>query len=227
MTIPVACTCGKRFRAKPELAGKRVRCPSCQSPIQIPSAETAAPASPPIAVTCQCGQRFRAPAHLAGKRVKCSVCQQPISVPDPQAAPQAAPDPLDFGFAQPSSDPLQPPPDDPLASPTGFDWNEIPAAPAAPVPSSSSSLVGNTQASAASELLAKARAEEVEKSEENRAWSTGQILSGIGMMLGAVMWFVTGLVFGRVFCYPPILFVVGVIAVINGIAYKLYMRSQR
>jgi hypothetical protein len=227
MSIPVACQCGKRFRVKPELAGKRVKCPSCQSPLQIPSAAAPASPSPPIAVTCECGQRFRAPAHLAGKRVKCSVCQQPISVPDPQAASPAAPDPLDFGIAPPSSDPLQSPSDDPLGSPTGFDWNEIPAAPAAPAFSAAPALAGDTRASAANELLAKARADEAEKKQENVAWSNGQILSGIGMMIGAVMWFVTGLVFGRIFCYPPILFVLGVIAVINGIAYKLYARSQR
>lgn len=38
MTIPVSCQCGKSFKAKPELAGKRVKCPACGSVLQIPNA---------------------------------------------------------------------------------------------------------------------------------------------------------------------------------------------
>jgi hypothetical protein len=38
------------------------------------------------------------------------------------------------------------------------------------------------------------------------------------MMAGAVIWFVLGLMADRIFFYPPILFVLGVIAFIRGIA---------
>lgn len=34
--IPVACRCGQRFAAPPNLAGKQVACPKCRSPIQVP-----------------------------------------------------------------------------------------------------------------------------------------------------------------------------------------------
>ena len=37
MPITVSCQCGKSFQAKDELAGRRVKCPSCGSGIQIPS----------------------------------------------------------------------------------------------------------------------------------------------------------------------------------------------
>ncbi|MBI2477431.1 MAG: hypothetical protein HYV60_01885 [Planctomycetia bacterium] len=37
MAIPVTCQCGKSFNAKPELAGRRVTCPACGSPLQIPA----------------------------------------------------------------------------------------------------------------------------------------------------------------------------------------------
>ncbi|MBC8868493.1 MAG: alpha/beta fold hydrolase [Planctomycetes bacterium] len=37
MSIVVACRCGKRFSAQPYLAGKRVNCPECGSPIAIPT----------------------------------------------------------------------------------------------------------------------------------------------------------------------------------------------
>jgi len=45
MSIAVKCECGSKFQAKDELAGKRVKCPSCQSPLVIPSEEPAADGS--------------------------------------------------------------------------------------------------------------------------------------------------------------------------------------
>lgn len=48
MSIVVTCSCGQSSRAKPELAGKRVKCPKCGSVMQIPlPAQPAQPASPP------------------------------------------------------------------------------------------------------------------------------------------------------------------------------------
>lgn len=84
MPISVACSCGKRFRAKDELAGRRLKCPTCGSAIQVPSPQ---PASPPtIEVACACGKQLRAKPELAGKRVKCPACGDPISIPDSQAS---------------------------------------------------------------------------------------------------------------------------------------------
>ena len=34
--IPITCTCGKSLKLKPEYAGKKVRCPSCQAIIKAP-----------------------------------------------------------------------------------------------------------------------------------------------------------------------------------------------
>src|SRR5882724_6751267 len=42
MPIKVQCTCGKAFAAKDELAGKTVKCPSCQKPLKIPGGEAVA-----------------------------------------------------------------------------------------------------------------------------------------------------------------------------------------
>jgi len=36
MTIPVTCNCGKKLRAKPELAGRRVKCPACGGVLVVP-----------------------------------------------------------------------------------------------------------------------------------------------------------------------------------------------
>jgi len=35
MAIIVSCDCGKRFKAKDELAGKKVRCPGCKNPVAV------------------------------------------------------------------------------------------------------------------------------------------------------------------------------------------------
>ncbi|MCG8405318.1 MAG: hypothetical protein MI923_08990 [Phycisphaerales bacterium] len=36
MSIVASCHCGKKFKAKDQMAGKRVRCPSCGEPVRIP-----------------------------------------------------------------------------------------------------------------------------------------------------------------------------------------------
>lgn len=48
--IVVACQCGKRFQAPSHLAGRQVKCPGCQQPIQIPPAVTP-PTTSPAATT--------------------------------------------------------------------------------------------------------------------------------------------------------------------------------
>ncbi|HJN11480.1 MAG TPA: hypothetical protein QF564_22555 [Pirellulaceae bacterium] len=45
--IAVSCRCGKSFAAPPNLAGKRVACPSCRNPIQVP--HPGAPSAPSAA----------------------------------------------------------------------------------------------------------------------------------------------------------------------------------
>lgn len=45
----------------------------------------------------------------------------------------------------------------------------------------------------------------------------GSIVSGLLMMVGAVVWFVAGLAFDRIFFYPPILFIFGLIAFVKGL----------
>jgi hypothetical protein len=39
MSIAVNCRCGKAFKVKDHLAGKAIRCPSCQQPLRVPGAK--------------------------------------------------------------------------------------------------------------------------------------------------------------------------------------------
>jgi hypothetical protein len=43
------------------------------------------------------------------------------------------------------------------------------------------------------------------------------IWGGVGMMVGAVLWFVLGWMAGRIFFYPPVLFVMGLVAAGKGL----------
>jgi hypothetical protein len=86
MSIPVTCTCGQQFMAQPHLAGQRVACPNCGSPLTIPDLAEEPESSQKKGaaegiVSCQCGQSFKAAPHLAGKRVPCPSCGQPIDIP--------------------------------------------------------------------------------------------------------------------------------------------------
>jgi hypothetical protein len=45
-------------------------------------------------------------------------------------------------------------------------------------------------------------------------------VGGLLMMLIAVVWFVGGLAAGIIFIYPPILFVLGVIALVKGLSNR-------
>ncbi len=50
MPITLGCpSCGKRFRARDESAGKKVKCPYCQTPVQVSTAEESAAAGAPTA----------------------------------------------------------------------------------------------------------------------------------------------------------------------------------
>ena len=92
MPITLGCpSCGKRFRARDESAGKRVKCPYCQAAVPVPSEEEAASAGAPTEVV-QEPPPFLVPAS--------SPKMPPVragSVPPPrppQSRPQAPPPPV-------------------------------------------------------------------------------------------------------------------------------------
>jgi RNase P subunit RPR2 len=198
MTIEVGCQCGKRFKAQPHLAGKRVGCPSCGSPITIPLERRPKTPASAIEVTCQCGQRFGAKPHLAGKRVRCPVCQRPLQVPEAS----------DASFASQVS-PMRP------SSADDHFWDEL----SKPIRTSSPQTETKSPAAEtvlANQLLAKARVQQVERDDATGLGGAGQVFYGIVIMVGAAVWFGAGLLAGIIFFYPPIMFVAGALTMING-----------
>ncbi|MFZ5554760.1 MAG: hypothetical protein ACOZCO_16720 [Bacteroidota bacterium] len=59
--------------------------------------------------------------------------------------------------------------------------------------------------------------EAIEQSQSVMGGTNAGIIGGIIMMVGAVVWFIVGYYAGYIFFYPPILFIIGVIAVVRGV----------
>jgi len=52
--------------------------------------------------------------------------------------------------------------------------------------------------------------------EKEDGWLSGGMLGGLGIMLLAAIWFVSGLPLGRILLYPAVMFVVGLGTFIKG-----------
>ena len=154
MAIQLQCSsCQKVLQVADSAAGKKARCPGCQSMIDIPAASSPAASSPaasvaPVAkpkqvaepvkttassssikVTCpSCGKVLQAPNSAAGKGVRCPGCQSVVKIP--QGSVNASSSPSSVPVARPKS--VAPSPAAAKAS--------APSSPAAPSPSSGNAL---------------------------------------------------------------------------------------
>ncbi|HEY1190155.1 MAG TPA: hypothetical protein VGE74_21090 [Gemmata sp.] len=106
MPITLGCpSCGKRFRARDESAGKRVKCPYCQAAVPVPTAEESAAAGAPTA---------------------------PLPPPPPAFEPDPLPPPRPGPSRQLPRPKLPDPPVPVVAGPD--DWGALPGSPAATAP---------------------------------------------------------------------------------------------
>lgn len=92
MPLKISCSCGARFKAKDELAGKQVECSACGQQLIVPQR---AVADSMIRVECECGKTFGAKPELAGRKVTCPVCYHALQVPT--ASDQASSPPTPAG----------------------------------------------------------------------------------------------------------------------------------
>jgi hypothetical protein len=166
-----------------------------------------------IPETCACGKQLQAPDEYAGKRVKCPACGSAFAVPLPEPEPageepEAPPDDEHFAEQPRSRDREE-------SNPFAFDDDE----------------------------RDRERGRDRDRDRDrgrDRDWDRGRDLdvrrerpkpvaqggitnAGVGggllAMGGAALWFCVGLfAFDRFFFYPPILFILGLIAVIKGLA---------
>ncbi len=84
MPISFACPhCSRKYQVADTMAGKAVKCQSCDKVVHVPSAQQTAP----ITFSCQsCGKQYQVAAGMAGKQAKCQSCQAIMQVPASNAA---------------------------------------------------------------------------------------------------------------------------------------------
>ena len=166
----------------------------------------------PIDFDCSCGRHFSVSDAHAGKRTKCPSCAAPLTVPTPVAAAEAVSE-EDAAYRALMDGP------DPEPTPTKTSWDAT-KADDAPRPKPEPP-----------KIKSKAAAPKPARKTVGDGWPTGYepeprrsgfslssgALSGLGMMAGAVVWFVLGLAVGILFIYPPILFVIGLVTFIGGL----------
>jgi hypothetical protein len=75
----------------------------------------------------------------------------------------------------------------------------------------------SSKQSSVNPYLAQAVQERYERPARQESYFDGTVIGGVITMLVAVVWFFGGLAAGYIFFYPPVMFVLGLIAVIKGL----------
>ncbi len=158
----------------------------------------------PIPVDCSCGREFKVKDELAGNKIRCPDCRSILEVPETQAEIATA---VEIDEDAPAL-----PPEPRVRKPQ---------APRLPDEYTAS----RTKATYDSEAKAERSMPKSKKRESSGSWFpaisvNSSIISGLLMMVGAVAWFVAGLAINRIFIYPPIMFVLGIGAIIKGFTGK-------
>lgn len=193
----LACpACGKEVEVARIHIGKKGRCSACQSvfPIQEPVVAEIMPSRE--ATLESLAQPWPAAPH-AQSMASYELASQPMArgaIPSPFGAPAPAQSPFgnDGGYA--------------LSQNNGF-------------PLAQPSLAAGAEHSVAHGAMSKAYESPnyTNTAPARSGEGSGSILAGLAMMIGAVVWFVVGLWAGRIFFYPPFLFVFGLIAFVKGL----------
>ena len=163
-----------------------------------------------ISVECPCGKSYRIKDSFAGRKVRCRDCGKVLEVPAADESYDAEEDIADQAKADRS---------DEERAVRRKRRDEAPPA------SSDEESSGSREERAPRKRVrrrkvARKRSEPGSGVAFEEGWF-GNINAGIAagavMILIAVVWFVLGLWADRIFFYPPILFVIGVLAIVKGL----------
>ncbi len=153
-----------------------------------------------------------------GKSAKCPACQTKFRITTPLGTPLDSgltpiPSPLLNANQNPLGDPLASAGGDGLLQPLGSNFG-LGNAPAQGLPP----VVTNPAWPAASAASPWGNPPKPAVHAGGIAWSKVGI--GVAMMVGAVVWFIVGLFADRIFFYPPILYILGIVGVVKGLLGK-------
>lgn len=188
-----------------------------------------------ITVACpKCGKNLLVPASVAGKQGRCPACQNVflISAPPPvyeedlEPIPELAPldngtfgAPAPAGFAPLGNDPFAHSANNPFAPSASSAFTLPPAQPQQYYQNQAS-----PQQTPVNPYMASAAADPYgpKKGGTDGDWGVNAGMGGgLLLMIGAVVWFFVALfAFDVIFFYPPIMFIIGLVAFIKGIAGK-------
>ena len=163
----------------------------------------------PIPVHCDCGKSMKVKDELAGRKIRCPECKIVVVVPRPQEVKLPEDEALNVLLTAEPPRPIKPPP--PPANTEDEEQASYTAATPRPKP--------RPVEKKAKEPWKSSGARRASRRAEYQPWLVvnPSILSGLGMMGGAILWFVLGIVLlDTIFIYPPILFVLGSAAIFRG-----------
>jgi hypothetical protein len=161
----------------------------------------------PISLKCSCGQSLRAKDELAGKKAKCPACGSIQNVPEPEYELVEDEEVFDVEPVEPVEriTPRRSRMREEASFPTPALRRPEPAPERPP---------------------RKRKRQRIQREEDDgggvvfeRGWFgsiNAGVVGGILMILIALVWFVVGLSGGIIFFYPPILVVIGFVAIIKG-----------
>lgn len=200
----------------------KIKCPGCERPIGLKESHFGRK------LKCQCGQVFRVPDKPATRQAPPAQQQQqlpPIQFSCPscmtmlqvgaESAGQLSACPCGAHVPVPSAnDPLGLPASDPFAFTASNQMGGQTATLQSSIPPNQMMSPYSSPPSA-KKRKKKKRAPEPQPS--GNSLFEGEILGGIAMMVGAVVWLGVGLAAGYIFFYPPILFLIGLGTLIKGL----------
>jgi hypothetical protein len=207
MPIPLSCPCGRAFNIKDECGGHKIRCPLCKSVLSVPLPK-----------------KEDEPEEFDLEVIEDDESEEM----ELEVIEDDKPEEIELEVVEDEEEVLEVLPAEPQTR-----RSAIQATPSAKRPArlSSSADDERIQASRRRDKEDEPRPKRRPKLwrekargpaiafEEGRFGSTkAGIAGGMLMILIAVVWFVLGLAVNRIFIYPPILFVIGVIAIIKGLA---------
>jgi len=228
--------CQSRIDVTERLAGRKVKC-SCGATLRMPQLKSPAapapsrPSGSPIRFQCpKCATALQVKAGLAGKVARCN-CGTKIRIPNQTGPPVTASAPPVVNSplgADPfaNQDPFAQAPfanQDPFANDGLMGVSSVGIDPLTGQPAGVPDVArpraaqARTSRSGSSRKEAIARGRQKERAKQSDGGGAGQIGIGILMMVGAVVWLVAGLFAGYIFFYPPILFILGMVALVKGL----------
>ncbi len=168
----------------------------------------------PIAFECSCGKSLQVKDEHAGRRVRCPACSETLSVPAPtpqfevveddEPAPRAAP--IRAKVVERSRDDDEDDDDRPRSKRKSYDLDDDDEEEERP-----------RKKKKKRSRVTREKPQEQSHFAMEKSIVNGGVAGGLLAMIIAVVWFVAGLMNDRIFFYPPILLVVGLIAFFKGL----------